>query len=79
MDSLGEILGTKDFSPPDEVTIVKDYITRHYKSGCRVKLEHGVLSVAVPSNALAATIQLERDQLIKACGLKARLSIRTGR
>ena len=79
MDSLGDILGQKSFTPPDEVTAVKDYVAWRYKSDCRVRLERGVLSLAVPSSALAATIQLERNQLIAACDLKSRLVIRSGR
>lgn len=79
MDSLGDILGQRSFAPPDEITAVKDYIERRYKSDCRVRLERGTLSVAVPSSALAATIQLERTQLIAACGIKSRLMIRVGR
>jgi hypothetical protein len=35
--------------------------------------------VRVPSSALAATIQLEQNQLIEACNLTKKLIIRNGR
>ena len=77
MDSLGEILGKRDFKPPDEMTVVKDYVRRHYKSPCTVKMERNALILSVKNSALAATLFLERQTLIEACGLKHRLVIRT--
>ena len=79
MDSLQDILGKKDFRPPDEVAAVKEFIQRRYKSPSRVRVERDVLIVRVPSSALAATLQLEQRTLIDACGITRRLIIRTGR
>ena len=79
MDSLQDILGTKQFQAPDEIKAIKDYIWRKYKSGSRIRIEKDVIVVAVINSALAATLQLERPKLIEACGLKKRLVIRTGR
>jgi hypothetical protein len=71
-------LGKKDFKAPDELEAVKKYIQRRYKSSCSVKLQRGALIISVPNSGLAATIYLERQQLIKACGLKQKLVVRTG-
>lgn len=79
MDSLQEILGKRDFTPPDEVTAVKEFIMRRYKSPSRVRVERDVLVVRVPSSALAATLQLEQRSLIETCRITRRLIIRTGR
>jgi hypothetical protein len=79
MDSLQDILGKRDFTPPDEVTAVKEFISRRYNSSSRVRLERGALIVRVPSSALAATLQLEQRRLIEACHVKSKLVIRTGR
>lgn len=78
MDSLQEILGKRDFTPPDEIEAIKSYISRRYKSKSRVQLSREALIVSVPSSSLAATIQLERQILIKKCGLTKKLVIRTG-
>jgi hypothetical protein len=79
MDSLQDILGKRDFTPPDEIVSVKEYIERRYKSPSRVRLERGVIIVRVPSSGLAATLQLEQNRLIEACNLQKKLVIRTGR
>ena len=79
MESLQDILGKKDFTPPDEIVLIKEFIQRRYKSSSRVRVERDVLIVQVPSSALAATLHLEQRRLIEACNLKKRLVIRTGR
>ncbi|HET7529015.1 MAG TPA: hypothetical protein VFJ84_02185 [Candidatus Saccharimonadales bacterium] len=79
MDSLQEILGKRDFTPPDEVAAVKEFIERRYKSPSTVKVERDVLVVRVPSSALAATLQLEQRTMIDACRVTRRLIIRYGR
>ncbi|HSX18404.1 MAG TPA: hypothetical protein VLE51_03555 [Candidatus Saccharimonadales bacterium] len=80
MDSLQEILSKKRITPPDEFSAIKDYVHRKYKSNCNVKLQRGTIIVSVPNSGLAATIQLERQSLIKACGLgKQKLAIRNGK
>ena len=79
MDSLQEILSTKQFSPPDEISAIKDYVMLKYKAECRVKLERGALIVSVPNSGLAATLQLNRQKIIRDCGLKdLKLVIRNG-
>lgn len=79
MDSLQEILGKKNFKPPNEVVAVKEYISRRYKSTSTVRVERDVLIVRVPSSALAATIQLEQRSMIDRCQITRRLIIRYGR
>jgi hypothetical protein len=78
MDSLQEILGKKKFQPPDEMTAIKEYVRRRYKSPCKVKLQRNAFIVSVSNSSLAATIYLERQALIDACNLSRRLVIRTG-
>jgi hypothetical protein len=60
VDSLQDILSKRDFTPPDEVAAVKEFIARRYKSPSRVRVERDVLIVRVPSSALAATLQLDQ-------------------
>lgn len=78
MDSLQEILGGKTFKAPDEMAAIKAYILRKYKSNCTVKQQRGAFIVSVPNSALAATIYLERQTMIKTIGLKDKLVVRTG-
>ena len=79
MDSLQEILGQKSFKAPDEMAAIKDYVKRKYQSPASVRLDGDALILSVPSSALAATLQMEKPQIIEALALKKKLVIRTGR
>jgi len=79
MDSLQDILGKKNFTPPDEISTIKEYIERRYKSPSRVRVERDAVIVRVPSSALAATLQLEQRTLIDSCRITKKLIIRNGR
>jgi hypothetical protein len=79
MDSLQDIMGNKNFTPPDEINVIKDYIKRRYDSPPRIKVEKTAIIISVPSSALAATIYLERQTLIEHCNIKLRLVVRSGR
>lgn len=78
MDSLQDILGNKRFEAPDEVTALQDYIKRRFNSRSSVKLQREALILSVPNSALAATLQLHRQQIIEQCHLTKKLVIRTG-
>lgn len=79
VESLQEILGRKDFRPPDEVSMVIEYIKRRYKSSCRVRIERDAMIIKLPNSALAATVQMERQALIDSCRINRRLVIGFGR
>ena len=79
MDSLQDILGKKDFRAPDEVLMVKDYISRRYKSASSVQIQRDAIILKVPNSSLASTVRLEQNNLIEACQLTKRLVIRWGR
>lgn len=79
MDSLQEIMGRKNFTPPDEMEAIKRYIKRRYNSSCKIKIERDTIILNLPGSALAATVQMERQQLIEKCSLTKKLFIRYGR
>ncbi len=80
VDSLQKILNSQKIAKaPDEIGRIQDYIRHKYKSSCKVKSQRGALIVYVPNSALAATMHLEQNALIKACELgNFKLVIRTG-
>jgi hypothetical protein len=79
MQSIKDILAGRPNSsePADEMQTVKDYIARQYGKTCAVRLDRGALIVSVPSSALASTLRLDQQKIIKACKLKKRLVIRS--
>lgn len=78
MDSLGHIINSRNLTEPDEVTALKAYVTEHFNSSASVRLQRGALILSVPSSALAATLQLQRQKIIETCKLTQKLVIRTG-
>lgn len=72
-------MGQKSFKAPDELKALSDYVKRNYKSPSRVRAEKDVVILSVPSSALAGALQMEKQNIIKACNLKKRLVIRIGR
>lgn len=77
MDSLQDILGNKTFQPPDEIGLVKKYLREKFDSECSVKLQKDAVIISVESSALAGSLRLQQQELIKKCGLeKKRLIIR---
>lgn len=79
MESLQDILGSRDFTPPDELSAVKEYVKRRYKSTCTVQIQRDALILRVPNSSLASTVRLEQNRLIETCHLKHKLVIRYGR
>lgn len=79
MESLAEILGRKKFAAPDEITKLKTYVKKRYDVEATIKLHGKSFILSVPNSALAGTLQMEKPKIIKACGLKKNLIIRTGR
>ncbi|MBI2589248.1 hypothetical protein HYW35_03565 [Candidatus Saccharibacteria bacterium] len=70
VESLRKILGSRKIAlPPDEMAVIKDYVRRKYNVSCKVKLEREAFILSVPGSGLAATLQLEKQLLIKKCNL----------
>lgn len=79
MDSLQNILANQRFEAPDEIKALKNYLKAKYSSDGRIKVDERSVIVSVPSSALAATLQMEREKIARECGIKKRLIIRVGR
>jgi hypothetical protein len=80
MQSLKSVLKNKKIQPPDEMAVLKNYILQNYKSTSSIKLSRGALIISVPNAALAATLHLDQQKLIKSCGLQGKkLVFRTGK
>lgn len=63
MDSLLNILNKKDFSPPDEIQLIKDYIYKEYRVEVTVAIRNNDIIIDTPSAALANTLRLRSPDL----------------
>jgi hypothetical protein len=74
--SLGDIIKSHNFSEPEEIRIIKNFVQEHFKSSVSVSVQKSHIIIEVPNAALAGTLRLHSHQLAKACQTDKRLVIR---
>ena len=78
MDSLGSILGNKDFDEPPEMGSIKKYVLDEFKITVGVQVRKRDIVVSVPNAALANTLRLRGPDIKRRCQLDKRLTFRIG-
>lgn len=78
MQSLSDIMGNKDFGVPPEVTEIKTYIQRHFKSDVNITVQTTTIVITVKSAALAGSIRPHLHKLTKLLNTQKKLIIRIG-
>ncbi|HUD10457.1 MAG TPA: hypothetical protein VMR28_02170 [Candidatus Saccharimonadales bacterium] len=78
MDSLNDILFKKDFDEPAEITAIKSYVERQYKTRVGVQLQQNSIIIVAKSAALANTLRLKTPQLQEAAATTKKLIFRIG-
>lgn len=78
MDSLSNILHSKDFDQPPEMAAIKKYVREEFKTDVGVQVRDRDIVVQVPSAALANTLRLRSPDIKKRCRLTKRLTFRIG-
>jgi hypothetical protein len=78
MDSLGSILGDKDFDEPPEMASIKKYVQDEFKIAVGVQVRERDIIISVPSAALANTLRLRGPDIKRRCQLDKRLTFRIG-
>lgn len=78
MDSLGSILGRKDFDEPPEMASIKQYVQQEFHTEVGVQVRDKDIIIMVPSAALANTLRLRGPDIKRRCQLDKRLTFRIG-
>ena len=78
MDSLGSILGRKDFDEPPEMASIKQYVLTEFQTEVGVQVRDKDIIIMVPSAALANTLRLRGPDMKRRCQLDKRLTFRIG-
>ena len=76
MDSLFNILSTKDFDEPPEIQSIKKYVQDNFKSEVSVLVREKDIVIGVPSAALANTLRLRAPDMKRRCQLDKKLVFR---
>jgi hypothetical protein len=78
MDSLGSILGDKDFDEPPEMSSIKKYVQDEFKIAVSVLVREKDIVIGVPNAALANTLRLRGPDIKRRCQTDKRLTFRIG-
>ncbi len=78
MDSLFNILSNKDFSPPDEVGLIKQYVIEKYNQDVNVAINSREIIVSSRSSGLISTLRNNSPALIKAAKTDKKIRFRIG-
>jgi hypothetical protein len=78
MQSLIDILGDKDFDVPEEITVIKTYIHRHFQKDVKIAIQSQIIVITVASAGLAGSLRPHLHKLQKTLATDKRLVIRIG-
>ena len=78
MDSVGDILAGKDFSPPDEIKALKAYVADTYGQDVTVSLKNSEIVISSRSAALISNLRLNGPALARAAGISKRIRFKVG-
>lgn len=78
MQSLFDIMGTKDFGVPAEVTEIKAYVQRYFKVDVGVAVQERNIVITTRSAALAGSLRPHLHKLQKILNTDKKLIIRIG-
>jgi hypothetical protein len=72
-------MSNKNFDVPTEVTTIKDFVDRHFKSDVGVIIQPRYIIITTPSSALAGSLRMKLFELQELLGPERRLMIRIGK
>jgi hypothetical protein len=79
MQSLLDILGSKDFDTPPEISIIKDFVRKNFnQADCEVKMHPYSITILVRSASLAGALRGKLHHLQKELPGDHKLFIRIG-
>jgi hypothetical protein len=76
MDSLFNILSTKDFHEPPEIQSIKKYVQDNFKTDVSVLVREKDIVIGVPGASLANTLRLQAPEMKRRCQLDKKLVFR---
>jgi hypothetical protein len=76
MDSLKDILATKNLDEPTEVTALRDYVQQLYQFIPQVKISEKSITVVVPNSKMASELRLRQIEIERRCQLTKRLYVK---
>jgi hypothetical protein len=75
-DSIGDLLGKREFEEPPEVRLIKDFVRKRFDVDVTVALQQNQIIIGVKSSALAGALRMHLHELQELIASKKRLVIR---
>lgn len=79
MQSLQDILGTKDFDQPPEIGIIKTFVRKKFSTDVGVTIQAYTITITAPSASLAGSLRPHIHVLKKELETDKKIFIRIGR
>lgn len=76
MDSLKDLLLTKNLDEPSEITSLKDYFHANFKISPKIKLTQNAIVVEVPNGKIASEIRGRMLDIERRCQLTKKLFVK---
>ena len=78
MDSIKDILATRKYDEPEEVTIIKEFVRESFGHEVQVAVSAKNITITTPSAGLAGTLRMHIQMLNEICQTDKKLIIRIG-
>ncbi len=78
MDSLKDLLASKDLDEPTEVTALREYCESQFKFTPKISVKKEAIWLFVPNGILATELRMRFPEIQRRCQLTAKLVIRIG-
>lgn len=79
MQSLQDILGTKDFDQPPEIDVIKTFVRKKFSSDVGVTVQAYSITITTASASLAGSLRPHIHKLKKELETDKKIFIRIGR
>lgn len=78
VNDIASILASKNYDEPPEVTIIKQYVQRHFQAAVAVTIHQSQIIIGVQNSALAGALRTHLRDIAEECKTSKRLLIRIG-
>jgi hypothetical protein len=78
MDSINDLLRSRNPSEPPQILALKKYVKDNYDSDISVRVSFKYYLITVPNASLANKLHVETAKIIKKCNLEKALVIHIG-
>lgn len=76
MDSIKDILVTKNLDEPTEVAALRDYVQQLFQYVPEVRINSKTITVVVPHGKMASELRLREMEITRRCQLTKKLFIK---